>query len=130
MGHGQDGPSLRGQSRGKNEGPMTGVPSPHGNLLAPFSGSRCPERKSRVLTGFKDPVGVGSHFSISPTPNSYTTHFPSVMPTLHASRPLHMRCPLPGHHTHTFTRLTLKHPPRLSLNTTFPRSLPRALCLG
>lgn len=74
MGHGQDGPSLRGQSRGKNEGPMTGVPSPHGNLLAPFSGSRCPERKSRVLTGFKDPVGVGSHFSISPTPNSPVLH--------------------------------------------------------
>lgn len=57
MGHGQDGPSLRAQSRGKNESPMTGVPSPHRNLLAPFSGSRCPREKVQIPHWLQRPCG-------------------------------------------------------------------------
>lgn len=57
MGHGQDGPSLRSQSRGKNESPMTGVPSPHRNLLAPFSGSRCPREKVQIPHWLQRPCG-------------------------------------------------------------------------
>lgn len=92
MGHGQDGPSLMGQSRGENEGPVVGVPWPHQNLLTPFSGSPLPS----------------SADSDSSPPSTAQWELAQPSPTTPCLQALHVLFPLPEvlhmhAHTHVHT---------------------------
>lgn len=110
MGHGQDGPSLMGQSRGGDEGPMEESPGPN---RTSYTLQWLPPALKGKFRFLHLPRPCGSW--LSPLP----PHTPSVMPTP-CLQALHVQFPLPGMlrthaclhmhmHTHN-SRLTLKHP--------------------
>lgn len=103
MGHGQDGLSLTGQSRGENEGPVVGIPWPHQNLLTPFSGSPLPSRTdsdssplSTALWELAQPSSTTLSFSYAHTPCLQALHVLSPPPgvlRMHAHTHVHTcRC--------------------------------------
>lgn len=73
MGHGQDGLSLTGQSRGNNEGPMI-VSWPYQNLLIPFGGSPLPSRANPDSSLASTALWELAYLSFSPNPHSALSH--------------------------------------------------------
>lgn len=126
MGHGQDGPSLMGQSRGRNEGPVVGVPWPHQNLLHPSVAPLCPQGQIQIPpppTALWELAQPSSHHTLLQLcPHRASRHCTCCSLCLGCSARMHT-CSHMHLHTHN-SRLTLKHPPSLSLDITFPRSLP------